>query len=131
MVEAVEQTVGGVEVEEEGCDLKLGPLVEDLEEVEVKGVGVMTCPCLELQALVAMEVEEVGATKQVKQSHHQGPSPRSLAREEVLLKQHPLIQLWRMKHQIKESGVLQAKVNNKVRKGTFHIIPATYLKAEK
>ena len=65
VVEAVEQTVGGVEVEEEGCDLKLGPLVEDLEEVEVKGVGVMTCPCLELQASVAMEVEEVGATKQV------------------------------------------------------------------
>jgi hypothetical protein len=62
---AVEQTVGGVEVGEERCDLKLDPLEEDLEEVEVKGVGVMTCPNLELQALVAMEVEEVGATKQV------------------------------------------------------------------
>lgn len=128
---AVEQTVGGVEVGEERCDLKLDPLEEDLEEVEVKGVGVMTCPNLELQALVAMEVEEVGATKQVQQSHHQGLIPRSLAREEVPLKQHPLIQLWRMKHQIKESGVLQAKVNSQVRKGTFHIIPTTHHKAEK
>jgi hypothetical protein len=36
-----------------------------------------------------------------------------------------------MKHQIKESGVLQAKVNSQVRKGTFHIIPTTHHKAEK
>jgi hypothetical protein len=54
-----------VEVEEEVCDSILGLLVEDLEEGEVKGVEAMTCPSLNLQALVASEVEEVGAMKQV------------------------------------------------------------------
>jgi len=64
-VVAAEQTVGGVEVEEEVCDSILGLLVEDLEEGEVKGVEAMTCPSLNLQALVASEVVEVGAMKQV------------------------------------------------------------------